>query len=159
MSRARDLTALRETTPESAANSLYRARKQLRVHVHKGPIVTVRKARHRNHEIEIRTTYDIRIDGRRVIGHIELGNDGRLHYHGLPAYGWSSAVDMSRQLIDSFPADFPGKGKAPRKPSKPATKKKRRYKKTYKGKVSKTYRAQVKKKAKKPAGKRARKGR
>ncbi len=125
MSRAKGLTALRDTTPESAANALYRARKQLKIHVRKGPIETVRKARYRNHRIEILTTYDIRIDGQRVAGHIELGNDGRLHYHGLPAYGWGSAVDMCQQLIDSFPKDFPGKGKVPRKPVKPAKKKKK----------------------------------
>ena len=123
MSRGKDLASLRETTPESVADALYRMRKHLRVHVREGPIDTVRKARYRNHQIEIRTTYDIRIDGRRVTGHIELGNDGRLQYHGLPAYGWGSAVDMCQQLIDSFPEDFPGKGKVPRKSVKLAKKK------------------------------------
>ena len=138
MTRTKDLALLRETSPESAASALYRARKRLKVHVRQGPIETVRKARYHNHQIEIRTIYDIRIDGRRVTGHIELGNDGRLQYHGLPAYGWGSAVDMCEELIDSFPEDFPRKGKAPRKPVKPATKYKRGKKKAAKTTAKRT---------------------
>ncbi len=124
MSRAKALVTLREsTTVRSAAKALYAARKHLKVKVHAGPIETLRMAEHRGRKIEIRTIYDIRIDGRRVSGHMELGNDGHVHYHGLPAYGWASAVEMCQQLIDSFPEDFPGKGKAPRKSVKPAKKK------------------------------------
>lgn len=119
MARPADLEALRQTKPEMASRALYRARKQLKVHPHTKPIETVRTAQYRDHDIVITTTYDIRIDGQRVAGHLELGNDGRLRYHGLPNYGWSSAVDMCKQLIDSFPADFPGRGKKTRKSSTP----------------------------------------
>lgn len=119
MARLADLEALRQTKPDMAGRALYRARKQLKVHAHNKPIETLRTAQHRDHDIVIKTTYDIRIDGQRVAGHLELGNDGRLHYHGLPNYGWNSAVDMCKQLIDSFPADFPGRAKKPRKPSAP----------------------------------------
>jgi hypothetical protein len=118
MARGVDLTTLRSVTPQMAGTAVYRARKQLQVKPHQGPIETVRTATHRGRDIVIKTTYDIRIAGHRVSGHIELGNDGRVHYHGLPAYGWNSAVDMCKELIDSFPDDFPAKGKRPRKPTK-----------------------------------------
>jgi hypothetical protein len=86
-----DLHDLRTLTPDAASQALYRARKRLAVHAPAGPVATRRTAQHGRHDIVIRivirTTYDIRIDGRRVGGHLKLGNDGRVHYHGLPAYG------------------------------------------------------------------------
>ncbi len=162
MAKYKDLVLLKDTTPEEASKALYRQRKKLKTRVHTGPIKTIRIDRHRGHDIEIKTTYDIRIDGRPVGGHIELGNDGRLHYHGLPTYGWVSAVDMCRQLIDSFPDDFPRKGKKPRKAKSKQAKK--RVAKTAKKRARKGGRKKaapkrtVRKKRSASGRKRARKG-
>ena len=168
MSRAKDLVTLRDsTTVRSAAKALHAARKHLKVIVHAGPIETLRVAQHSGRKIEIRTTYDIRIGGRRVRGHMELGNDGHVHYHGLPAYGWGSAVDMCKQLIDSFPQDYPRKGKTPRREvklkgstsrKKRATKKKPARKKASKKKPAKK-KAAIKKPARKRVGRTAKKSR
>jgi len=50
MARAVDLKALRSLTPQAAGQSLYRARKQLDVHLHEGPIGTLRTDTHRGRD-------------------------------------------------------------------------------------------------------------
>lgn len=80
--------------------------KRRRGHAHAKPITTERRDSYRGHEIVICTTYEISIDGEAVGGHVGVGNDGRVHYHPLPNYSFGSAVEMARQLIDSFPEDF-----------------------------------------------------
>ena len=117
MTRKFDLERLRETPPEETARYLRSNRRKLRIRVHEGPAKTVRTDVYKKREIRITTTYDIRIDGRPVGGHIEVSPEGRVHYHGLPAYSWMSAVDLVRQVIDSFPDEFPERGKTPRKRS------------------------------------------
>jgi hypothetical protein len=74
---------------------------------HQGPMTTVRTVRYMDHEIVIRTTYEIEVDGRPLRGHIGVSNAGSVHTHTLPNYSFPSAVDMVRQLIDAFPQDFP----------------------------------------------------
>ncbi len=74
---------------------------------HQGPMATVRTVRYKDHEIVIRTTYEIEIDGKPLGGHIGVSNAGWVHTHTLPNYSFPSAVDMVRQLIDAFPQDFP----------------------------------------------------
>jgi hypothetical protein len=92
---------------------------------------SVREADYKNHHITIRTTYAIDVDGVPVTGHIGVTNDGRVHYHAIPNAAFPSAVDLVKQLIDTFPDDFPaggrsrghggmhhaGMGRAPRQPS------------------------------------------
>lgn len=68
---------------------------------------SVREATHRGHRIVVRTTYHIEIDGQPIEGHLGVTNDGTVHYHAIPNYSFASAVDLVRQLIDSFPDDFP----------------------------------------------------
>jgi len=70
-------------------------------------VETVRRATHRGHRIEIRTTYEIEVDGQPVEGHLLVADDGRVHYHPVPNTSWASAVDLVKQLIDVFPDDFP----------------------------------------------------
>lgn len=117
MTRKLDLERLRETPPEETARYLRSNRRKLRIRVHEGPAKTVRTDVYKGREIRITTTYDIRIDGRLVGGHVEVSPEGRVHYHGLPAYSWMSAVDLVRQVIDSFPDEFPERGKITRKRS------------------------------------------
>jgi hypothetical protein len=77
------------------------------LHVHPpGPIETVRTARYRDHDITVRTTYLIEIDGRPIGGHLFVTNSGDVQIHALPNYTFPSAVDMARQLIDAFPESF-----------------------------------------------------
>lgn len=114
MARKPNLARLRETPIDDAARYLRSKRRKLWVKVHEGPDETVRSDVYKGRKIQITTTYDIRIDGRPVGGHVDVSPEGRVHYHGLPAYSWQSAVDLVRQLIDSFPDDFPDRRKTKR---------------------------------------------
>lgn len=70
----------------------------------------IRKAEHKGHHIIIRTHYQIEVDGHMVMGHMGVTNDGHVHYHPLPNLSFASAVDLVKQLIDTFPDDFSAKG-------------------------------------------------
>ena len=69
---------------------------------------TVREDDYKGHHIVVRTTYDIRVDGTPVTGHLAVTNDGQVHYHPVPNVSFASAIDLVKQLIDVFPDDFPG---------------------------------------------------
>ena len=74
---------------------------------HRHTIVpSVREDQYKGHHITVRTTYDIRVDGVPVTGHLGVTNDGRVHYHPVPNVSFASAVDLVKQLIDIFPDDF-----------------------------------------------------
>ena len=67
---------------------------------------SVREADHKGHHIIVRTHYEIEVDGHMVMGHMGVTNDGQVHYHPLPNLSFTSAVDLVKQLIDTFPDDF-----------------------------------------------------
>lgn len=71
-------------------------------HHEPGVTRTVRTATHRGHEIKIETTYRVTIDGEPLKGMLEVLDDGRVHYHGLPQYALPSAMDMLRLVINHF---------------------------------------------------------
>jgi hypothetical protein len=73
-------------------------------------IESVREADHKGHHITVRTHYEIEVDGQIVMGHMGVTNDGQVHYHPMPNWSFTSAVDLVKQLIDTFPDDFPTKG-------------------------------------------------
>ena len=75
-------------------------------HHHGGPIETVREATYKGHNVVVRTTYAISVDGTPVEGHLGVSNDGQVHYHAIPNLGFSSAVELVQKLIDTFPEDF-----------------------------------------------------
>ncbi|MDX1503030.1 MAG: hypothetical protein R3325_11780 [Thermoanaerobaculia bacterium] len=102
--------------PGKAARRLKRRRSKLAPHHVHGPVRSVRESVHKKRKVKIVTTYEITIDGEKLGGHLAVGHDGRVHFHGLPNYSWGSAVEMCHELIDQFPADFPG----PRKKSRRA---------------------------------------
>ena len=85
--------------------------KQLRKPTHQ-KTENIRKAEHHGHHILVRTHYEIEVDGHRLMGHMGVTNDGHVHYHPLPNWSFTSAIDLVRQLIDTFPDDFatPGTG-------------------------------------------------
>lgn len=98
---------------ESLAAHADELRKASAAH-HVGPMAAVRTVAHRGHEIVIRTTYEITVDGQPFDAHVTVGNDGRVHYHGLPTRDFESTVDLVKKVVDYFPGDFGGEtGAAP----------------------------------------------
>lgn len=67
---------------------------------------SVREATHRGHNIVVRTSYQVEVDGVAIEGHMGVTNDGQVHYHPIPNLSFNSAVDLVKQLIDTFPDDF-----------------------------------------------------
>ncbi|MGH9972749.1 MAG: hypothetical protein ACRD93_02490 [Nitrososphaeraceae archaeon] len=67
---------------------------------------SIREAEYKGHKITIRTHYDIRVDNKPLGGHFYVGNDGNVSTHAMPAYSFSSTIDLVKQLIDSFPNEF-----------------------------------------------------
>jgi hypothetical protein len=94
--------------PKSLVESIARHQDDLSQehHGHEGPIETVRETTYRNHRIVIRTTYAITVDDVPVEGHLGVSNDGQVHYHAIPNLGFSSALDLVKKVIDTFPEDF-----------------------------------------------------
>ena len=83
--------------------------KTSQTHVHQKN-ESIREADHKGHHIMVRTQYEIEVDGHMVRGHMGVTNDGHVHYHPLPNLSFTSAVDLVKQLIDTFPDDFPTQG-------------------------------------------------
>jgi hypothetical protein len=75
-------------------------------HGHGMPMESTREATYHGHHILIRTTYRIEVDGMAIEGHLGVTNDGQVHYHAVPNLSFASAVDLVKQLIDTFPEDF-----------------------------------------------------
>ena len=83
--------------------------KKSQKHKHR-KIESIREADHKGHHIIVRTHYKIEVDGQMVMGHMGVTNDGQVHYHPMPNLSFASAVDLVKQLIDTFPDDFSAKG-------------------------------------------------
>jgi hypothetical protein len=66
-----------------------------------GKMESVRQADYRGHHIVIRTRYQIEVDGRMLMGHMGVTNDGQVHYHPVPNLSFASAVDLVKRLIGS----------------------------------------------------------
>jgi hypothetical protein len=71
-----------------------------------GELASVRTVSYRGHEIVIRTSYTITVDGQPFDVHVTVDNAGRVHYHGLPTRDFASVVDLVQKAIDVFPGDF-----------------------------------------------------
>ena len=97
--------SLGDDVRQAAVLASYRETSATAEHAHDHP--SVRTAEHNGHTIEIRTTYDVRIDDEPMEAHLGVGNDGNVHYHGLPNYSEASAIDLMRRVIDAFPDDYP----------------------------------------------------
>ena len=103
--------------PDAVVERLAEQRSELTEpgHEHGPSMESVREATYRGHHIAIRTTYRIEVDGRPILGHLGVTNDGQVHYHPIPNLGFASAVELVKQLIDAFPEDFEA-GAAPGEP-------------------------------------------
>ena len=73
---------------------------------HGGAHASVRTVSYKGHEIVIRTTYEITVDGQPFDVSVSVDNTGRVHYHGLPTRDFPSTVDLVKKVIDSFPGEF-----------------------------------------------------
>jgi hypothetical protein len=40
------------------------------------------------------------------MGELGVTNAGMVHYHGMPAAGFASALDLVKSVIDTFPDEF-----------------------------------------------------
>lgn len=100
-------------TPQSINTYVKRNAVQVRraqQHRH-GDMDSVREAHYAGHHIVVRTRYQVEVDGRMLMGHMGVTNDGQVHYHPVPNVSFSSAVDLVKRLIDIFPDDFTKKGR------------------------------------------------
>ncbi len=73
---------------------------------HGGPLVSTREVEYNGHKIAIRTTYEIKVDGKLLSGHVFVDNSGRVYSHAMPTYSFPSTVDLVKSLIDTFPDSF-----------------------------------------------------
>lgn len=86
---------------------------------HDEPFESVREVKHNGHNIVVRTTYEIEVDGKPVKGHVYVDNRGRVYTHAMPAYSFTSTIDLIKKLIDAFPDNFPNVSrKISRQPSR-----------------------------------------
>lgn len=67
--------------------------------------VSVRRAEHAGHSLEIHTSYRIFIDGQEFPDPIHVSDDGNVHYHGLPQYSLASALDLLKVITDRLVED------------------------------------------------------
>jgi hypothetical protein len=63
-------------------------------------------ATHKNHTIEIHTTYRVIVDGKRINLSLMVDDNGEVHCHALPNYQLSSALDLVKVMVDLFPDSF-----------------------------------------------------
>ena len=73
---------------------------------HGGGAESVRKDSYNGHAIEIRTTYEVFVDGKKIRAPLAVDASGQVHCHSLPNYQSASAVDMVKALIEGFPDEF-----------------------------------------------------
>ena len=69
-------------------------------------VSAIRTAQYKGHDIEIRTTYEIRIDGDLFPGRVMVDDEGHLHCHSIPYATYGSAVDFVKSLIDIYPDTY-----------------------------------------------------
>ena len=113
-------------TPESIASYVTKnadSVRKVQSHAHE-TMPSVREADYQGHHIIVRTHYEIEVDGKKVLGHVGVTNDGQVHYHPVPNLSFASAVEMVEKLIDIFPEDFTKNGRSEAGHRKSATLKK-----------------------------------
>jgi hypothetical protein len=116
-------------------------------HVHgEHAMESVREADHNGHSIVVRTRYQIEVDRKPVMLPIMVDNFGRVACHALPNYLFLSAIDLVRQLIDTFPEDFHAEHRAPAQKKRAAKPRGSRRKKSVTAKQRPLGRTKVQKK-------------
>ena len=85
-------------TPDQVAGIIDRIGHEHIPHIHQQ--MSVRRANHNGHEIKLTTHYTLEIDGEEVTAMLHVGDDGHVYTHATPNLGYSSALDLVRNLID-----------------------------------------------------------
>lgn len=78
--------------------------------MHHGDPGGVESAEYNGHQIVIRTTYHIEVDGTPLMGQLSVDSDGHVESHALPNYEFTTPMNFVKKLIDEFPQDFTGQG-------------------------------------------------
>ncbi len=113
-----DLKKLSQSATPKKLGS-YVARKKVSGHHGHGAkrfIETVREVEHNGHQIVIRTTYKVEVDGKAIRAPLGVDDSGQVHCHSLPNYQVASAIDMVKALVDNFPDDFPRRPRRAKRP-------------------------------------------
>ena len=77
---------------------------------HHGDPGGVESEEYNGHQIVIRTTYHIEVDGTPLMGHLSVDSNGHVESHALPNYEFTTPMNFVKKLIDEFPQDFTGQG-------------------------------------------------
>jgi len=78
--------------------------------MHHGDPGGVESEQYNGHQIVIRTTYHIEVDGTPLMGHLSVDSNGHVESHALPNYEFTTPMNFVKKLIDEFPQDFTGQG-------------------------------------------------
>ncbi len=78
--------------------------------MHHGDPGGVESEEYNGHQIVIRTTYHIEVDGTPLMGHLSVDSNGHVESHALPNYEFTTPMNFVKKLIDEFPQDFTGQG-------------------------------------------------
>ena len=95
-------------TLESIARRLKSNAKRVRdaQKMHHEASTSTRETHYKGHHIVVRTQYHIEVDGRPLMGHMGVNDEGSVHYHPIPNMRFDSALDMVKKVIDVFPTEF-----------------------------------------------------
>lgn len=69
---------------------------------HDHPLTSTRTLSYKGHQVEIVTTYEITIDGKKLSTHAAVDKEGKLICHAIPYVSFSSATEMVRSIIDYY---------------------------------------------------------
>jgi hypothetical protein len=78
--------------------------------MHHGDPGGIESQEYNGHQIVIRTTYHIEVDGTPLMGHLSVDSDGHVESHALPNYEFTTPMNFVKKLIDEFPQDFTVQG-------------------------------------------------
>ena len=65
-------------------------------------LTSTRHLSHKGHQIAIKTTYEITIDGKKLLTHAMVDKEGRLWCHAMPYISFASANEMVKNIIDRY---------------------------------------------------------
>lgn len=68
---------------------------------------SIREAHFKGKHIKVKTTYVIEIDGKHVVVHARVDNQGKVHCHTTPYEPYDSVIDLIKMLLDKFPDSLP----------------------------------------------------
>lgn len=73
----------------------------------KGVSSSERSVNHKGHVVNVKTSYEITIDGKPFERHLGVNEKGQVHCHALPYQEYKSALDLIRGYIDGYPDHLP----------------------------------------------------